>query len=257
MDNEAEVTRQQMQDTRTSLQDKLETLEQQVKDTVQGATDAVSNTVETVRDTVKDTVGTVRDTVEDTLASVKETFDVRKHVRRHPWSAFACATLVGFLGTHLLRRAGVFDQRAFAAAPAAPAVLGVAPALHRNGNASASVAPGSPPDTGRSWWNWLTDHYATEVDKFKGLAITTAGGIVREMLTANVSVTIGERIKEVVDGITTKLGGQPIQGPMLQPSPGATEAHAGSEHSSGPSRERLVAVGQKQAPFAGREKPRA
>lgn len=245
MDNEAEVTRQQMQETRTSLQDKLETLEQQVKDTVQGATDAVSNTVETVRDTVKDTVGTVRDTVEDTLASVKDTFDISRHVRRHPWSAFACATLVGFLGTHLLRRVGVFDRRAVAPAPAAPAVLGVAPAPHHNGNAGTSVAPGSPPATGRGWWSWLGDHYTAEVDKLKGLAVTTVGGVVREMLTANVSSTIGERLTEVVDGITTKLGGQPTQGPMLKPSKGATEAQAGSEHSSSPSREKLVAVGQR------------
>jgi ElaB/YqjD/DUF883 family membrane-anchored ribosome-binding protein len=235
-----------MQETRSSLQDKLETLEQQVKDTVQGATDAVSNTVETVRDTVKDTVGTVRDTVEDTLASVKETFDVSRHVRRHPWPAFACATLVGFLGTHLLRRASAFDKQELAAAPAAPAVLGVAPAPHSNGDASTTVAPGSQSATGRGWWSWLGDHYGKEFDKLKGLAVTTVGGLVREMMIANVSSTLGERITEVVDGITTKLGGQPTKGPLLKPSPDATEEQAaGSEHRSTPSRERHVTVGQR------------
>jgi ElaB/YqjD/DUF883 family membrane-anchored ribosome-binding protein len=243
MANESEVTRQQMQETRISLQDKLETLEQQVKDTVQGATDTMSNTVEAVRDTVKDTVGTVRDTLEGTLASVGETFNVSQHVRKHPWPAFACAAVVGFLGTRWLSRTGAIDKQRFAAAPAA---LGVAPALHPHGNASTSVAPDSLPATGRGWWSWLGNHYGKELDKLKGLAVTTVGGLVREMLTANVSSTMGERIKEVVDDMTTKLGGQPIEGPMLKPSSGATGTQAGAtEHRSTPSRERSVAVGQR------------
>ena len=43
MDNESEVARQKMEDTRSSLQDKLETLEQHVVDTVQGAADAAAS----------------------------------------------------------------------------------------------------------------------------------------------------------------------------------------------------------------------
>jgi hypothetical protein len=64
------------------------------------------------------------------------------------------------------------------------------------------------------------------------LAVTTVGGLVREMLTANVSSTLGERITEVVDGITTKLGGQPTKGPLLKPSSGAIGAQAASSANS-------------------------
>jgi hypothetical protein len=54
MDNEEskEVILQQMQDTRSSLADKLENLEQQVVDTVHTATNAVADTVSSVKDAV-------------------------------------------------------------------------------------------------------------------------------------------------------------------------------------------------------------
>jgi ElaB/YqjD/DUF883 family membrane-anchored ribosome-binding protein len=213
-----EVIRQQMADTRTALKDKLETLEQQVKDTVQGATDAV----ETVKDTVKETVETVKETVEETVQSVKETFNLSKHVQEHPWPAFACATAVGFVGGRLLSRAGAEKGQAMAAASPVPEP---APALYRNGNAGAGAAP-SPPSPRRGFWSWLGEHYKEELDKAKGLAIATVGGVIREMVTSDVSPEIGERIKEVIDGFTTKLGAQPIKGPILQPAPRPSAAMA-------------------------------
>ena len=42
MDNESEVIRQQMDETRSALSDKVELLEQQVVETVHGATTAVA-----------------------------------------------------------------------------------------------------------------------------------------------------------------------------------------------------------------------
>jgi ElaB/YqjD/DUF883 family membrane-anchored ribosome-binding protein len=114
MDNEQEIIRQQMEDTRTALKEKLETLEHQVVDTVQGATEAVSDTVETVKETVE----TVKETVEETVENVKETFNLAKHVQEHPWPAFACATVVGFLGGRLLNRTR--PQGVQGTAPAVP-----------------------------------------------------------------------------------------------------------------------------------------
>ena len=79
MENE-DVIREQMEDTRTSLTEKLETLESQVASTVQGATtnvaetvEAVKETVEAVKDTVQQTVTTVKESVEETICAVKET----------------------------------------------------------------------------------------------------------------------------------------------------------------------------------------
>ena len=63
MDERPDVIRQQIEETRESLTDKLETLEGQVKDTVS----TVSDTLESVKETVEGTVE--REITEDTQAS--------------------------------------------------------------------------------------------------------------------------------------------------------------------------------------------
>ena len=66
MEDAPEVIRQQMEDTRASLSEKLESLEQQVVGTVHDARDAVA----------------------DTVQSVKDAFDIKLQTRRHPlWPA--------------------------------------------------------------------------------------------------------------------------------------------------------------------------
>jgi len=223
MANEPEVIRQQMEETRSGLQDKLETLEQQVKDTVQDATTAVSDTVDTVKETVKETVETVKETVQDTVDSVKETFNLSRHVQEHPWPAFACAAAAGFVGTRIVLRM-MPERQGLAAAPlSAPP-----PSYYSNPPAAPVTASSPPPAERRSWWSWLSDHYGQELDKLKGLAVATAGGILREMLTENLQPEFGQRLKEVIDGFTTKLGGEPIEGPILT-SAGSESSQAKKE----------------------------
>src|SRR5262245_52369843 len=67
MDNESEVIRQQMEQTRSALTAKVELLEHQVVETVHGATAAVSETVGNVKDVVQETVQTVKDSVHETV----------------------------------------------------------------------------------------------------------------------------------------------------------------------------------------------
>lgn len=211
MDNESQVIEKQMEETRTSLQDKLETLEQQVKNTVQDATEAVSETVESVKDAVQETVSNVKDTVQGTVESVKDTFDLAHQAQAHPWGIFLGATALGFVATRLLTR----DRSGRSAT--AP----IAPLTYQNGspvagNSYTSAAPTSPQAEERSsWWSWIADHYSEELNKVKGLALGTAGGVIRDMLLASASPALAEQIKEVVDGATAKLGGQVIEGPIL------------------------------------------
>ena len=108
MDSESQVIHQQMEDTRTSLQDKLESLEQHVTDTMHNATDAVTDTVDSVRGAVQDTVD-----------SVKDTFDVRHQVERHPWTMFLGAALVGFVGAVAQPSAGAAAAGSRVAGPRA------------------------------------------------------------------------------------------------------------------------------------------
>ena len=102
MDDDAEVIRHQMQETRSSLTDKIERLEQTVTQKVQTTTAAVTDTVESVKGAVQDTVQTVKGTVNDTVDTVKEAFNVRRYFEEYPWAAFGAAVGAGFAGGVLL-----------------------------------------------------------------------------------------------------------------------------------------------------------
>ena len=241
MDNEPEeVILQQMVETRASLKDKLESLEQQVKETVQGATDAVETvkeTVESVKETVGDTVESVKETVGDTVESVKESFNLSKHVQNYPWPAFACATVVGFMGGRLLNQARTGDKQDSAASGKVP---DAPPSRHRNSN-SGSSTPAAQAE-GRGWWDWVADHYKDELNKVKGLAVATVGAVVRDMVTAELAPEFAQRIKDAIDSFTMKLGGEPIKSPILEPASSRSEAQQKTpQHDFGPRWQQLAA----------------
>jgi ElaB/YqjD/DUF883 family membrane-anchored ribosome-binding protein len=225
-----------MEETRISLQDKLETLEQQVKETVQGAAEAATETVQTVKEAVQETVGTVKDTVQETVQSVRQTFDLRRQVEKHPWPMFIGATMVGFVSTRVLSRA--LDTTSQAGVPKTFAAMpSPGPSfLHRNGadngvvaGSSAAAIPDKPGFLGK-----IAEHYSDELAKLKGLAIGALGNVVRETLTTGVSPALSQQIAEIVDNVTVKLGGQPIREPLLRPAagttPASTSARASYEH---------------------------
>jgi len=243
MDNSTEVIRHQMEETRSSLQDKLEVLEEQVKNTVAEATDTVStvkDTVEAVKETVKESVETVKESVQDTVQSVKDSLNLERQMQEHPWLIFAGATAVGFVGARLLARAAsalqppAYSARESAPYPGTPLASTAhvslnAPSAGRGNGYGTGAAPALPESAvaapraaRRSWWHTITDHYGQELEKLKGLAIGTLGGIVREMVTAQTPPALAERVKDVVDSMTTKLGGQPIEGPILKQDTSST-----------------------------------
>src|SRR3954463_14705512 len=110
MDKESDVIRQQMEETRAALTDKLEVLEHQVTETVTGAAETVEKvrhtvqeigsgaveTVASVKHAFQDTVQSVKDSVRETAETVSDTLDIRKQVENHPWAMMAGATAVGF-----------------------------------------------------------------------------------------------------------------------------------------------------------------
>jgi len=229
--NDPEAIRQQMEQTRESLQNKLEVLEQQVMETVQEATGAVAETaeavketvetvketvqgtVESVKDSVQDTVETVKDTVQGTMESVKDTLDLNRHVQEHPWLMCAGAAAIGFVGTRWLTRALASRQEHWPPTFAAPPSMAAKP----NGSYAPtfSTPPPAPAPQERSWWSSIAEHYSDELAKIKGLVIGTVGGVVREMVTSNVAPALAEQIKDVVNSVTVKLGGQIVEGPIL------------------------------------------
>jgi hypothetical protein len=198
--------REEMEETRSALSDKIETLEEKVVGIAEGATTAVADTVQAVQDVVHDTVESVKEGVEGTVATVKGIFDVRGHMDRHPWAMFAGSVAAGFAAGKLL--------------PAWPSRDGSA-----DGHARSSDAPAYTPqparaheDGGPGWLAWLGEQFGPELEKVKGLALGAAFGLVRDMLTRAVPGSLGGQVKDVVDSFTSKMGGRPLEGPVLPES---------------------------------------
>ena len=108
-------THKNIADTRLAMTEKLEMLEQRVRETVEGAQSSAGDMVENVKETVDTTVETMRQTVEgaqssvedivenvtrtveETVATVKRTFDLHYQVDQHPWLLVGGSLLVGYL----------------------------------------------------------------------------------------------------------------------------------------------------------------
>jgi len=217
MDNE-DVIRNQMEDTRTSLSEKLETLEKKVASTVESATSEVAQTVEAVKESVQETVATVKNTVQDTISVVKDSvkgsvdavqgvFDIPGHVQRHPWGIMAGSVALGFfLGS--LGQSRREEERHETPSPAAGGHTAASTGSHSH-HRSHKNGRNRLSQTAKESSSFLSD-LAPELNKLKGLAIGTLLGSVREMVVPSVPESFGKPLAEFFGSVTTKLGGTPI-----------------------------------------------
>jgi len=199
MENE-ELIRQDMERTRESLTEKLETLECKVADTVQQASCAVNETVTNVKESVHDSV-----------ESVKDAMDITAHVDRHPWLMFGGAVVTGIVAGNLLlgrekRESHFATPRAYP--PAVPP-----PTTQAHAERTSSESGG--------WLSMLEP----EIQKLKGLAVGATLGLVREALAGEVPKPIAGYLGEIIDEVTRKVGGKPMPGLF---SNGQTSGHAES-----------------------------
>jgi ElaB/YqjD/DUF883 family membrane-anchored ribosome-binding protein len=231
MDDEPEVIRQQMAETRSDLTRKIEALEHQVVSTVHSTTSAVTNTVESVKDAVQETVGSVKETVSDTVESVKETLDIRRQVDEHPWLMFGASVATGFtagllLGgrpkegdriTDLHSRGEMFTARPPSYERGTWSRQDLeADARRSSFTASPAHEPGAAPESrGEGWLHELGQQFAPEVDKVKRMALGALGALVRDMVTRSAPPSLGQQLTGLVDDVTRKLGGEPLRGSLL------------------------------------------
>lgn len=89
MSDQREIIRQQMDETKSQLSDKLQLLKVQIAETARSTGTAVNSTVEAVKDTVE--------TVQSAAKSVRNTFNVRRRISMHPWLVLGACTGLGYL----------------------------------------------------------------------------------------------------------------------------------------------------------------
>jgi ElaB/YqjD/DUF883 family membrane-anchored ribosome-binding protein len=220
MENETDVTRAQMDETRASISEKMETLEHQVVDTVQGAAEAVAQTVDNVKD--------VNDAVHETVENVKDAFDLRLQVKRHPWGMLGGSIAVGCLGGYLLFRRGTAQsqpiERRQPAVRDIPRITekqnGVVKDIRISDEAPVTkpVHDVAPAACDAGWLTEMHNRFEPGINKVKGLAIGMVVGVGRDMITQSAPEVMKAGLTDVIDGITVKLGGEPIHGPVLKAS---------------------------------------
>jgi len=215
MDDNPEVIRQQMDETRSHLAEKLEALESQVTETVQTATSVVTDTVEAVKETVGSVTDTVKETVEaatETVQSVGRVFDLKLQTERHPWMVFGGAVVTGFTAAQLLAAATekashAADDRAWNERLAA---------LESTSSRNYGHRPAEPPrpqeqpraEEPHTGWIW------DQLGRLKGLALGSLMGVVRDMAQRTFPGELGQRLGQEVDKLTSNLGGEPVHGSL-------------------------------------------
>jgi ElaB/YqjD/DUF883 family membrane-anchored ribosome-binding protein len=209
MDQEPDVIQHEIEDTRQSLTEKLETLEHQVRGTVDSA-----------KTTVEDTLASVKATVHDTVDSVKRTFDVEYQVRRHPFGCLAATLASGFaLGFFIAgRRLGEISPQAPSASPT-PALP---PPLASRMDATGTLRPSgvgpvlqSGPTSAASPQPNLMGRFDDELGQVKALVIGALMGLVRDMAKESLPPALSPQIERIMDSATGKLGGEPVESPVI------------------------------------------
>ena len=188
MENDTEVIRQQMADTRNALSEKAGAIEEMVTSAVKETAQAVTKTVETVTNTVENTVNTVSESVE----SVKEAFNVSACVEKYPWGAMAGSVALGYTLGLLL----------------SPPKEGTSTGSS-NGTwgAYASSPPASTGETASSSSGSFLSSWAPIIEKVKGLAIGSAAGLLGEMAMNMVPDNLKSEVSRLIDDTTRNLGG--------------------------------------------------
>jgi len=201
MENETEVIKHQMEETRTALTEKLEAVEELVASTVKETTQAVSSTVETVTGAVENTVNTVTESVENVTESVKSAFDLRSWVDEHPWLVMGGGVAAGYLLGSLVPSppAGGGSWAGSSASYAPP----TSPSYSQG---AASYTSGQQASTGGGISSFL-EGLQPVVDKLKGLAVGTAAGLVGEMIVKSLPDNLKSEVTSLIDDTTRRMGG--------------------------------------------------
>ena len=185
MNHTPEVIRQQMEETKSHLSEKLVSLETQVAETVQSTGTAVNATVEAVQVTVETVTGAVQDAVQ----SVSNAFDIRRQIEKHPLLAVGGAVVLGYLAVEFLTGATKKSGQSASPFPLANKMCdGNEKSVVESAETSATIAAAY--ESGRE---------SSSRHQLHDLAIRALIGVVRDVAS--------RAVPPVVDYLTGNLGG--------------------------------------------------
>jgi hypothetical protein len=202
MDKEPDVIRHEIEQTRSSLTEKLETLESQVK-----------GTVESVKSKVEGTVEAVTSGVESTVETVKRTFDLERQVCLHPLAMTGGTLVLGMAAGYFLsslRRPAPLPRHWSAPRPAAAMV----PPAERFSSGDGAPRRQEPARAG-GMLSGVLEQFGPEIDKLKSTAVGMVLGAARDFLKEKLPQSMSAHVDELVDNVTRKAGGEVIRGRVL------------------------------------------
>ncbi len=156
------------------------------------------------------TLDAARESLRASADAVREAFDVSDQFNKRPWAVMAGAISLGYLGATVLRSDGKPGISTDAAG-------------QRDGSGSG----------GGTFAHYMRK-FEPEIVRFEQLALGALFGIVRDLVAKSAPQSVEKELEEVMNGITVKFGGTPLQDRVLhKPSAGN-----GASHTSHPSGER-------------------
>jgi len=162
----------------------LDPLQEQSAKVMREATETV--------DHVGHTIESARQSLHDTVESVREAIDLKEQFNKRPWMLIAGAASLGYLSGALVHDDDSPRQKARAS-------------RYESAHYREALAH-------------LAQQFEPEMIRLKGLALGALFGIVRDLATKSAPQPIESELEDVINGITIKLGGTPVRGPVLSHS---------------------------------------
>jgi len=208
VDHELEVIRDQMDETRASLAEKIEELENKVLGTVHNATDTVASAVDGAKEVVASVTEGAKSVVEkvsETVNAVKESLNVSRYVEEYPWVSVGVSVAAGFCAAQLL------PGRSHSSSQEAP------PAS--SGNYYPQPASTSTPprrEERSAIGSALKDIWNRVAGTVEELAVGTLMSGLKGLVSQGLPKEWQGELTRVLDETTTRLGGKVMQGNPLQ-----------------------------------------